>query len=388
MKRFLQLFICWMIAYGAFAQDSKRKTYLYLNNGAGFVGKIEKVPEEGKISFSIDNGGTRTYQKSKVVAAFNEFGRYLVISSLPDSPDAAKVIIDKFYNTQSSMPEHDVIFRAVPFDIIPCTIMYNKESINYQNLKGERSSINKDNVLVVVHRDGSHEIIGSIEEVAPILETNSDKFNSIVNKTTNTHTPINPKPIVKPNIKPKPDSLKIPVAKTNGKATKLSSEEKETYAKQSIDYVVKFKDYLEVIGNKNKSSDERNKAIKEALELFTPGATIEITSKTRGTTATKTVEKYLKDLKNLSYSTIDIEYANLRFVSELSQASDGNYYGLVRGEQSFVGFGANGKALYSDVVDKNYKVKLESFTSNASGESKVGWKVLLGDVTVSQEKDK
>ena len=73
----------------------------------------------------------------------------------------------------------------------------------------------------------------------------------------------------------------------------------------------------------------------------------------------------------------------MRFISELNQAPDGNYYGIVRGEQTFKGI-VNGVVKYGDVVDKNYRIKVESLNNIESGKKKVIWKVLLGDVSVSQ----
>lgn len=392
MKKLFTLFL--IISFNAVSQEAVHKTYLYLINNNGFVGRIESVPEEGKISFSIDNGGTRTYQKEKVLLAFNDFGRYLVISSLPDAPDAAKIIIDKFYNERSALPPYDIIFKAVPFEIIPCKINYIRDAVNYATLDGKSTgSINKDNVLAIVNRDGSHEIVKDVSEVAPILATNIDGFRSTIDNRKASPPPSGPKTLDRKTVtdnKPVPTPpVIVPAPINNSKTTadkkpKLTTEEKDFYSKQSIDNIVEFKDFLNVIGDKKKSDIEKREAVKSAIALFSQGATIEVTSKNRPGSRKLSVEEYLKRLGNLSYTSIDIEYANLKFVSELSQANDGNYYGLVRGEQSFVGYGKDGKPLYSDVVPKNYKVKLQSESITNSGESKAGWKVLLGDVSVSE----
>lgn len=390
MKKLFTLFL--IISFNAVSQEAVHKTYLYLINNNGFVGRIENVPEEGKISFSIDGGGTRTFQREKVLLAFNDFGRYLVISSLPESPDAAKTIIDKFYNERSALPPYDIIFKAVPFEIIPCKINYIRDAVNYAALDGKSTgSINKDNVLAIVNRDGSHEIVKDISEVAPILATNIDSFRSTIDNRKTSPPPSGPKPLDRKNVtdnKPVPPVIvPTPIHDSKNaadKKPKLTTEEKDFYSKQSIDNIVDFKDFLNVIGDKKKSDIEKREAVKSAVALFSPGATIEVTSKNRSGSRKFSVEEYLKRLGNLSYSSIDIELANLKFVSEFSQANDGNYYGLVRGEQTFVGYGKDGKPLYTDVVPKNYKVKLESQALTNSGESKAGWKVLLGDVSVSE----
>lgn len=399
MKKIFTLFIFFISLVELFGQEEGRKTYLYLGNNTGFIGKIESVPEAGKISFSINNGGTRTYQKERVLVVFNDYGRYLVIASLPDSPESAQAIIDNFYNKPVPLPENDVIFKAVPFEVIPCIITYNGDAVNYRTLEGNPASINKDNVLAIVKKDGTHEITKEVSEVAPILDANIAKFKTSIEKPeVKPIQPSKPKPVKpeqKPETKPEQKVENKPVTVANevkplpvtdvSSKPKLTQDEKVKYSKQSVDNILTFKDYLNVIGDRGKSATEKREAIKAALELFSPGATVEVTNKNRPGSRKLPVETYLRNLSNLNYSSIQIEYANLKFVSEFSQADDGNYYGLVRGEQSFIGFGPDGKTpLYSDVVDKNYKVKLESFKKVESGISEVKWKILLGDVSVSQ----
>ncbi len=388
MKRRLLLFVSiYSILFSVYAQDEYPKTYLYFSsNGSGIKGKIISVPEEGKIQFSIDESIFKIVQKEKILLAFNEYGNYILISSLSDDPSKSKQQIEEFYAKPSKLPEYDVIFKAVPFEIIPCKIIYNSDAINYRTLDNNSASINKDNILAIILKDGSHEIIRDVAEVAPILNNNVEKIAKARQGLAD--APIaKAAPVVETQqpVKEEPTTTTTIESPTPSKARPtLDSEERQIYKEISVERVQEFKDYLNIVADKKRSPSEKSEAIKNALKLFSPGANIEVTSKNRNTSRKVPVETYLKNLSNLNYSSVSIEYANLKFVSEFTQADDGNYYGIVSGEQSFMGYGSTGQATYSDVVTKNYKVKLESYQKAVDGLEQTKWKVLFGDVTISQ----
>jgi len=412
------LFFCLSII-NVFSQEVK-KTSIYLSTGTVISGKLISATDEN-ITFSFENG-SRTLQRVRVLIAFNDYGRYLFVNNISNDIEKSKIEIDDFYHLQTSKLENDIIFKAVPFEIISCKISYERDVVNYINSDGKPGSVNKDNVLAIIRKDGSHEIIRDIIEVAPILGSNIDKFKEIITPVPVVVAPpvviVTPKPetieskptpppvvqeplapapvVVAPPVvavvTPKPETIEsrtttppviqepLAYAETT---TKLSYTEKQEYSNQATDNVLTFKDYLNRIGDKGRSPSEKRQDIKDALELFTPDATIEVTSKSKIGSRKYPIAKYLTNLSNLNYSSIEITYANLRFVSELNQAADGNYYGIVRGEQTFKGM-VNGVIKYGDVVDKNYKIKVESYNNIISGKKEVQWKVLLGDVSVSQ----
>jgi hypothetical protein len=388
--RFTLFLLFFSMLNSVFAQNDYPKTYLYFSsNGSGIKGKIISVPEEGKVKFAIDESIFKIVQKEKIILAFNEFGNYLLISSLSDEPAKANKQIEDFYNKSYNAISYDIIFKAVPFEVIPCTIIYNNDAINYKTLDNNSASINKDNVLAIILKDGGHEIVRDITEVAPILNTNSILFentrqtkNSVKN-TDNTKTKV-----VVPTEKKETASVNTEITSIDSGPKKekpiLDNDEKEAYKEISVERVQEFKDYLNIVSDKKRSSSEKSDAIQNALKLFTPGASIEVTSKNNSKSRKIPVETYLKNLSNLNYSSVNIEYANIKFVSDFTQADDGNYYGIISGEQAFMGYSSNGKATYTDVVNKNYKVKLESYQKFIDGTDQTKWKVLFGDVTVSQ----
>jgi hypothetical protein len=393
MKKTPILLLFYFLILNVFSQDAK-KTSIYLSTGRDISGKLISATEDN-IDFSFENG-SRTIQRVRVLIAFNDYGRYLVVDNISRETEKSKIEINDFYNVQTSPLANDVIFKAVPFEIISCKISYDKDAINYMTLDGKIGSVNRDNVLAIIHKDGSHEITRDVTEVAPILGSNIDKFKQIIAPPPVVVVPkpepkLKPEPELEPKLKTEPELkskptppqiIQQPLANV-GTTTKLTETEKQEYSNQATDNVLTFKDYLNRIGDKGRSPSEKRQDIKDALELFTPEATIEVTSKNKVGSRKLPIAQYLTNLSNLNYSSIEITYANLRFVSELNQAPDGNYYGIVRGEQTFKGM-VNGVVKYGDVVDKNYKIKVESFNNIVSGKKEVKWKVLLGDVSVSQ----
>lgn len=448
-KTLLTLLLLFSLSLNSWSQTEKGpNTCLYLNSGAKITGKVLSVSDDGKIikiSYDLQGNIVKIVQREKVLLAFNERGNYLVISNLSDSSGESAKQLSDFYNENSSKrPDYDIIFKAVPFDIIPCNIIYSGEAINYKLSNSNVGSINKENVLAIIYKDGSHELVRDIAEITPILRYNSVKFESsryyveppkIVEEPKPSiakTAPIEPEPerVIERKKVIEPEAVEDKYTNTNNKTTRNTEEEtivirkkikreeaqdqetdepkiayeeiqdepeedlepmptlteveKKQYQKKSIERVEEFKDYLNVIGDKSRSLYEKAEARKNALKLFTPGAFIEVTSKNRPGSRRIPVEVYLRNLSNLNYSSIDIEYANLKFVRNFVQQADGNYYGVVSGEQSFKGYRADGKAQYSDVVRKNYRVKLEAYQKYVDGEEQTKWKVLFGDVSVSQ----
>lgn len=386
MKKPSILLFFYFSILNVFSQDVK-KASIYLSTGTEIVGKLISATDDN-INFSFENGN-RTLQRVRVLIAFNDYGRYLVVDNISRETEKSRIEINNFYNSQNSPLSNDIIFKAVPFEIISCNISYDKDAINYLTLDGKTASINRDNVLAIIRQDGSHEITRDVTEVAPILGSNMEKFNQIITPAP-VIVPIAKKqePKVENEAEHKPTETKplqivqepLPILDAN---TKLTEKEKQEYSNQATDNVLTFKDYLNRIGDKRRSPSEKRQDIRDVLELFTPEATIEVTSKNRVGSRKLPIAQYLSNLSNLNYSSVEITYANLRFISELNQAPDGNYYGIVRGEQTFKGI-VNGVVKYGDVVDKNYRIKVESLNNIESGKKKVIWKVLLGDVSVSQ----
>jgi hypothetical protein len=113
-----------------------------------------------------------------------------------------------------------------------------------------------------------------------------------------------------------------------------------------------------------------------------PGATMEVTSKSQPGSRRYPIATYLNRLKLLPYSSTKIEWTEVDFIKELTQAADGNYYGIINGEQRFTGYGTN-NVLYDDIVGKTVRVKLKRMEIERDGQQQVKWNLLLGSIGVS-----
>ncbi|MVM36422.1 hypothetical protein GO730_00170 [Spirosoma sp. HMF3257] len=115
-----------------------------------------------------------------------------------------------------------------------------------------------------------------------------------------------------------------------------------------------------------------------------PAATIEVTSKSRPGARRFPVREYLTRLKLLPYSSTKIEWSEIQYIKEMSQAADGNYYGVITGQQTFVGYGGNpGDVIYTDVTPKRVRVKLERYQMSYDGTDITKWNLLLGNIGVA-----
>ena len=164
----------------------------------------------------------------------------------------------------------------------------------------------------------------------------------------------------------------------------LSDADYQLYRAKALQRVDEFVSYLNVITNKSLSTVQKDEAIDQAVKLFMPAATIEVTSNSRPGSRRYPIRQYLSRLKLLPYSSAKIEWSEVQYIKEMSQAADGNYYGVITGQQTFVGYGNKGdNVLYSDVTPKRVRVKLERRQVTFNGADVVNWNLLLGNIGVA-----
>lgn len=420
MKHPLQLLL---VVFFGLANLCYGQETIYFANG-------DKLPKarltdatDQKVVFTVPRASgpsSYTFQRSNVLMAFNRAGEFLLISSL--SPDAAtaRQQIEQFSAGTGEPRKTDFLVKSVPLQVIPATISYESdEVVNYQTTQGTAASISKAELMMILRRDGRHQLLMSPVDVASSLVTIRQQ---IVAGGTTTPTP--PAPVTPPAsvsvaappapttpgspaeptaIQPIPDP-KVVVVINNGtptpppsnpavteptapteKRVELTEAELLRYREKALRRVDEFAAYLNVITDKSLSMDMKDRAIEQAARLFLPDATIQVTSKSRPGVRAYPIRDYLTRLKLLPYSRADVEWSEIQYVKELTQAADGNYYGTITGQQTFTGYGgANGhNVIYSDVTQKNVKVKLQSYQKMIGDQVKLNWEVLLGNIGVA-----
>ncbi|MFN4144991.1 MAG: hypothetical protein ACK4GN_04140 [Runella sp.] len=374
-------FVLLFFGFSAISQET-----LYLANGNSFAVKLTEATEEA-VKYNELKGDRvlkRSFRRENVLIAFSAAGEYLLIANLsPDAATATQQIVE-LYNKPAS--GYDIIVKANPLTAIVGTISYESDELfNYKTSKGQSGSINKSEVALVIYRDGRHEFGAAPPDVVPMLQQLTPQIEQLKRQPPVQAAPIanEPKsvPVTTPN--------EATAAKSGKKSQKpsLNEEQLMAYREESLRRVDEFVQYLNIITNKSLEAEEKDKAIDEAAKLFLPNATIQVTSVNWSGIKTYPIRQYLSRLKLLPYNSTKIEWHEVNYVSELTQAADGNYYGMISGTQTFTGYGEGGSddVMYSDVTRKNVKVKLESYKKNIDGQKEINWKVLLGNIGIAQD---
>lgn len=372
----------------------------YFANGNKFAGKIAKVTDD-RVTFNVTIGERviiKTFNKENILVAFNANGHYLVISSLSTDAVVAQKQIDDFNQAPIRESGLDLLIKATPMKVIPCSISYESDAlINYQIPSGGAGSINKAELVVVLYKDGRHQFVMNPTEAGDLLKNASPDVANYTKKSNSSI--INSSPVSVPVSEPAPtpalqQSIPTPsFQSTQSQPTssisklQITEDERQEYKAKAVNKVEEFGNYLSIITDKSLGSNDRDKAIDEATKLFLPEAMIEVSSANRGGTRKYKVREYLTRVKLLPYSSAKVEWSEIQYVKDLRQEADGNYYGTITGQQTFTGFsGKNGDdVMYSDKTNKNVKVKLQAYQKTIDGQNAVNWQLYLGNIGVANK---
>lgn len=96
----------------------------------------------------------------------------------------------------------------------------------------------------------------------------------------------------------------------------------------------------------------------------------------------KPMTQYLRSLRTMSYTKVVIEAADAVRVDNIFETPDGKYEAIAYYSQKFCGY-RDGRLVYNDVTEKKVKIYVEKVSiPTPSGNDKVIWRVLLGDIYV------
>jgi hypothetical protein len=368
-KLVLYMYMLTFATASALAQDR-----IWLDNGNPVQARLSRALDN-KLEWMASDGILRIYNRKRFLVVFADNGQFIVIPELNENPSKAQLQIETFYKSPPRNVSKDFIIKSVPLTVLTGTISYESdEVINYVSTGGKAASISKEEVAAVIYRDGRHEILRDVVDVAPLLGL---VHKEIQQKEKELQKAGDEKPAT---IRKKEA---VPVVKE--KPVLTDSEYKE-YSQKGIRRVDEFTSYLRIIADKSRKSEEKNKAVLQALSLFEPQATIAVSS--ANGVRKYPVKDYLNRLKLLPYSKINITWNEVKYISELKQEADGNYYGIIVGQQVFEGYSVSGKVAYGDITRKNIRVKLESYQKTTDGQDAVHWEVLLGNIGVETAADR
>ncbi len=382
---------------------------IYRANGNRYSGKLISIDgEKLRISASQGNGKTTTYsvRREHILLVFKPNGAYRLIQDFDTDSLKAQAQIEEFDKAPAPALAYDLLLRANPATVLVGTIGYESPQpegvVNFKTPPGKSASINKRELAAIFYRNGRHQLFQTAAEVTTAINrTRKDLLpwyrpvaKAPIPKTLVKAKAVNVPAKVAVQVKKKPATHALLIKKATvapppvappAVAVKptLNDEELLEYRTSSLNRVEEFSVYLKFIVGENNSDEEKNQAIKAALGMFTPEATIEVSSINKPGTRTYKVADYLRNLKNLPYKKTSIEWNEIQYVSELKQSDDGKYYGTISAQQTFNATDENGSTAYSDVTEKNVRVILDSYTKIKDDKPEVKWNVLLGNIGIS-----
>ena len=136
--------------------------------------------------------------------------------------------------------------------------------------------------------------------------------------------------------------------------TSVFQIDEEEFKEKAIAKVGRLTRYISLIADKDTPGPRADRAINETLVLFVSDTCIvQISSikKPNAEPREEFIRRYLQNLKQLLYDRVELEWAEINYVSDLKKDPSGNYWGMVSFLQRFKGF-RDGKVAYSDKVTK------------------------------------
>lgn len=163
----------------------------------------------------------------------------------------------------------------------------------------------------------------------------------------------------------------------------ISPERKRAIDSLAMEKVKDLSKYITIIGNKNTDVSEANRVIDRALELFSEGSQMGVSSLNRETVKYYGIRQYFERLMALNYDQVKIEWFNVHYISDLVRQPDGRYVGVITIYQKFTGSSDDGLN-YKDITKKDITVYVERKKTQISGRIVGFWDVLLGDIRVTE----
>ncbi|MCG8387631.1 MAG: hypothetical protein MJA30_18925 [Cytophagales bacterium] len=172
-------------------------------------------------------------------------------------------------------------------------------------------------------------------------------------------------------------------AQTEAEDHDLEFEEKLKIDSLALEKVKDLKAYIRIIGSKETSFSEASRVIDRALELFSEGSVVGVSSLGSDEVQTYEMRKYFERLMALNYDQVEIDWYDIQYISDLEMTPDGKYVGVITIFQRFQG-SIGDKLMYKDVTKKDITVFVEKKQMQIDGDIIDFWDVLLGDIVVSE----
>jgi len=165
----------------------------------------------------------------------------------------------------------------------------------------------------------------------------------------------------------------------------LSDIEKEEVRIKGKEKVETLGGCFEIISSKSSANAFKDDNYNLAISLFIHDSVlVQVSSLNSENTKPYIITSYLKRMRQLHYTDVEITFHNVSKVSNLRLNTDGTYTGIITFSQTFRGT-VDGKPVYADRTDKNVEIIIrprEVFAG--SREASIEWDVFLGNIYVDQ----
>jgi hypothetical protein len=336
-------------------------------------GKVADItPDKVKYKNPQNPGPLYSVNRNKVLFLFNNGGNYLVLTAT----DTTSLTFNRFADA-TAPPSTDVIY-TVSGDRVPAMITAEDSLAVSYSSHNTPTKINNTDIVAIVYRSGQHKILATDYTLtAGILR----KYEDLQWTKTPPAAPAAPVPANTPPTTPRPAP---PIAEFVDAENSITFKD---YQQKALEKTTELSGYLKLLCDKSVNYDQANKAIDQACNLFvSENAIVELSSLSQSVPQRFKIRDYLKRLKLLKYSRVDIQWAHIQYVSKLRKAPDGTYRGVITVDQTFTGFIEN-KVVYSDMTRKNIEVVLKTYNVSEEGKSQTRWNVLLSDIKVLETKN-
>ena len=340
----------------------------------GFIKAVDAQNPE--IAYSIT--------PSNVLFSFNSKGNFIVLPTLYRNQERAKKHIGNFLNPpQGSFAAFDKIITLKNHIILCHYVSDDGKQIRYI-VKGDTSAIAVSNVALLVFKDGSHLIKAGIDKTFKVLSAVEDLYLDLATRNQDMEEgPGKNGQAGSDSNNPRTGDSGASAAR--GNVLEPDSGTMTRLQQKALINIKQLGDYIQMISMKETGPEEVIRTIDQAMTLFVPEATIEVSSVNSANIYHYPVKTYLNRIGALKYDKVIIEWYKIMYATSFRKGPDGNYYATINFEQRFVGT-RNEKTVYEDITRKSVEIVLKTYERNTGGVTRLEWDVFLGDISVTVTK--
>lgn len=239
-----------------------------------------------------------------------------------------------------------------------------RNKISYQDYNNQTNrEIAINDVLIVIHKDGSHQLFAPTTLVVEALNQ------------------------LGPNLDIYAESKGIDADVPSLNIIELTAEQEVHFVQVAETKAHDFGKYLSLLSSQDEEVSDKLYAVEAACTLFVnDSAKVEVSSTKSMQKRQFPIRDYLDRLRVLPYDRVEITWLQAQMVCGLRPGVDGNYYGVIAAQQLFKGYLDN-KVVYQDVTDKDIEVVLKRYEVFDEGEKAEKWDVFLSSIGVQQTRN-